>query len=186
MGETEVGKTSLLEYFVNGQAASHTPTTPGASFMKKQMVIDDNCVNFQLWDTAGQERFRAIAPMYYRGADAVLLVYEVGSQRSFLEIEKYWLEEVRSKSSASAVVFVVQNKCDIPAEDRQTSDSVCEAFARENGVRLFKTSGKTGEGIAEMFVQVYRDVVQRAAQREDQPKPAVIADDESQQGGCCM
>lgn len=129
--------------------------------MKKLMVIDDTSVNFQLWDTAGQERFRAIAPMYYRGANAVLLVYEVGNQQSFLEIEKYWLDEVRSKSSPNTVICAVQNKCDIDVVNRQTCDTVCEAFARENGIRLFKTSGKTGEGIDEMFVQIYRDIVLR-------------------------
>lgn len=177
----------MLEYFVNGSIAQHTSTTPGASFMKKQMVIDDNCVNFQLWDTAGQERFRSIAPMYYRGANAVLLVYEVGNQQSFLEIEKYWLDEVRSKSSASTVICAVQNKCDIPADERQTSETVCEAFAKESGIRLFKTSGKTGEGINEMFVQIYRDIVQKDMQTEDQTKNALITDDTaSQKAGCCM
>ena len=162
-----MGKTSLLEYFVNGSIAQHTSTTPGASFMKKQMIIDDNSVNFQLWDTAGQERFRSIAPMYYRGANAVLLVYEVANQQSFLEIEKYWLEEVRSKSSTNTVICAVQNKCDIEPECREISESVCEAFAKENGIRLFKTSGRTGEGINEMFVQIYRDIIQKENQKEN-------------------
>merc|ERR1711974_92550 len=83
LGNSGVGKTSVVLRYVQGVYSLDQPSTIGASFMTKRMFLDDWKVKLQIWDTAGQERFRSMAPMYYRGASAAILVYDITSVESF-------------------------------------------------------------------------------------------------------
>lgn len=87
--------------------------TIGATFFNCRITIDDIRVNMQVWDTAGQERFRSMAPMYYRGANAALLVFELTNYNSFVEI-KTWISELQRTVVDQIVLTLVGNKCDLP------------------------------------------------------------------------
>ncbi|ORX92430.1 hypothetical protein K493DRAFT_146765, partial [Basidiobolus meristosporus CBS 931.73] len=86
-----VGKTSLVVRYVQKMFSPNCPSTIGASFMTTKLVVDNCKVRLQIWDTAGQERFRSMAPMYYRGANAAIIVYDITNRKSFDEIGT-WLQ----------------------------------------------------------------------------------------------
>lgn len=122
LGASGVGKTSLLSRFLHpDKPLGETTSTIGASFVTKRLVEDTTgtIVRLQLWDTGGQERYRSIAPIFYRGAQAALLVYDVCDEKSFAEMTD-WLRELKSKATAPGddlIVHVVGTKCDLVAED---------------------------------------------------------------------
>ncbi|PWN51052.1 ras-domain-containing protein [Violaceomyces palustris] len=113
LGTQGVGKTSLVHRYTSGQfSASSIPSTIGASFLTKKLVVEGVKVRLQLWDTAGQERFRSMAPMYYRGSNAAVIVYDITSESSFMDI-KTWIEELRKNMSSDLVVHIVGAKLDL-------------------------------------------------------------------------
>ncbi|KAN0064152.1 hypothetical protein ACQY0O_003319 [Thecaphora frezii] len=126
LGTQGVGKTSLVHRYTSGQfSASSIPSTIGASFLTKKLIVDGVKVRLQLWDTAGQERFRSMAPMYYRGSNAAVIVYDITSMQSFMDV-KSWIEELRKNMSYDLVIHVVGAKLDLAYSKR----SVDLDFAR--------------------------------------------------------
>ena len=132
-----MGKTSLLHRYVKGTFnPPAVASTIGASFLVKKVLDVDSgtTVRLQLWDTAGQERFRAISRLYYRGANAVLLVYSIIDEQSFDEMGR-WLAEMRQNLGEGVVIHVVGTKSDIVAQDptaRKVAFEKCIAFVSEN------------------------------------------------------
>ncbi|KZV64013.1 ras-domain-containing protein [Peniophora sp. CONT] len=120
MGNTGVGKTSLLQrYTQNKFDPKNTTSTTGAFFVTKKVVVDGVKVRLQLWDTAGQERFRSMAPMYYRGANAALLLYDLTSKPSF-DAVRGWLEELKKNCAPDLLIYIVGAKADL-VQFRQVS-----------------------------------------------------------------
>lgn len=113
LGAQGVGKTSLVHRYTSGQfTASSVPSTIGASFLTKKLVIDDVKCRLQIWDTAGQERFRSMAPMYYRGSHAAIIVYDVTCYESFADVQT-WIEELRRNMGGDLVIHIVGSKADL-------------------------------------------------------------------------
>ncbi|KAI0052604.1 ras-domain-containing protein [Auriscalpium vulgare] len=120
---TGVGKTSLLQrYTQNKFDPKNTTSTTGAFFVTKKVVVNGMKVRLQLWDTAGQERFRSMAPMYYRGANAALLLYDITSQASFEDV-RGWLEELKRNCPTDLIIYIVGSKADL-AYSRQVSQDL--------------------------------------------------------------
>lgn len=146
------GKTSLVQRYVNGTfTPSATVSTLGASFLTKRTVDADTGipVRLQLWDTAGQEKFRSITKLYYRGASAIILVYSITSEASFLDMAS-WLEEVRQNLPEDVVLHVVGTKSDVVAQDpeaRQVGFDRCIAYVAENLMPLPETSHSRTESV---------------------------------------
>lgn len=113
LGAQGVGKTSLVHRYTSGQfSASAVPSTIGASFLTKKLIVDGIKVRLQLWDTAGQERFRSMAPMYYRGANAAVIVYDITNPNSFEDV-KTWIDELRQNVHTDLVIHIVGSKADL-------------------------------------------------------------------------
>ncbi|PCH41246.1 ras-domain-containing protein [Wolfiporia cocos MD-104 SS10] len=122
MGNTGVGKTSLLHrYTQNKFDPKNTTSTTGAFFVTKKVYVDGIKVRLQLWDTAGQERFRSMAPMYYRGANAALLLYDITNAASFEDV-RGWLEELKKNCSPDLIIYIVGSKADLHRHRQVTSD----------------------------------------------------------------
>lgn len=122
MGNTGVGKTSLLHrYTQNRFDPKNTTSTTGAFFVTKKVYVDGIKVRLQLWDTAGQERFRSMAPMYYRGANAALLLYDITNASSFDDV-RGWLEELKKNCSPELIIYIVGSKADLHRHRQVTSD----------------------------------------------------------------
>ncbi|GJN90858.1 hypothetical protein Rhopal_003872-T1 [Rhodotorula paludigena] len=112
LGSQGVGKTSLINRSTTGHFSHGRSSTIGASFLTKKLTVEDTRVHFQLWDAAGQERFRALMPLYYRGAQAAVLVYDVTDESSLQDI-KFWIEELRKNMSDELIILVVGTKADL-------------------------------------------------------------------------
>ncbi|GAA6063188.1 hypothetical protein JCM10212_006854 [Sporobolomyces blumeae] len=112
LGSQGVGKTSIITRCTTGHFRNSLSSTVGASLLTKKLTVDGTKVRFQIWDPAGQERFRSMAPLYYRGALAAILVYDVTDEASFEDI-KIWLEELRKNMSDELIILVVGAKADL-------------------------------------------------------------------------
>lgn len=136
LGSQGVGKTSLVHRYVKGFSPSNTASTVGASFLTKRVVDIDTgaVVRLQIWDTAGQERFRSISKLYYRGANAAILCYDITEASSFTEMGR-WLSELRENLAEDTILHVVGTKADIVTEDpsrRKVPYERCIAYVAEN------------------------------------------------------
>ncbi|KAM6495668.1 P-loop containing nucleoside triphosphate hydrolase protein [Amanita muscaria] len=122
MGNSGVGKTSLLQrYTQNKYDPKNTTSTSGAFFVTKKVYVNGLKVRLQLWDTAGQERFRSMAPMYYRGANAALVLYDITNASTFDDI-RGWLQELKKNCPPELLIYVVGAKADLYRKRQVTSD----------------------------------------------------------------
>ncbi|XP_004520407.1 PREDICTED: ras-related protein Rab-35-like [Bactrocera latifrons] len=168
IGDSGVGKSSLLIRFSDDTFAGTYITTIGVDFKIRTVVIDGLRIKLQIWDTAGQERFRTITSTYYRGTHGVIIVYDVTNGESFANVRR-WLDEIQNNCDVVNKVLV-GNKNDDP--DRKvviTEDA--QRFARQMDIELFETSAKDNIDVEEMFLAITRQVLQhklRNAQNEQQ------------------
>jgi len=124
LGNSGVGKTSLLHRYVqNSYHPERTQATTSAFFAAKRVYVDNQKVRLQLWDTAGQERFRSMAPIYYRGANAALLLYDITSLTTFEDL-KTWLQELKKNCSPDLIIYIVGAKRDLNHQREISLDRV--------------------------------------------------------------
>jgi small GTP-binding protein len=101
IGESGVGKTSIINRYVQNKYSNEMTSTPGASFTTKTVFLKeyDQSIKFEIWDTAGQEKFRALAKVFYKNAAVCILVYDITRKQSFDELKKYWINEIKANAS---------------------------------------------------------------------------------------
>jgi len=157
LGAEGVGKTSILSRFVTGDYKDMEPTK-GAAFMTKLMQSESGeAIIFQIWDVAGQEKFRALAPMYYNGAKAAVIVYDITNKESF-EVCKGWIKELQKKGPESLTWALVGNKSDLVYEEAVPLDDAYR-LAEEIGAIFQLTSAKDDNGIKDLFRKLTEEVV---------------------------
>ncbi|KAJ2851615.1 Vacuolar protein sorting-associated protein 21 [Coemansia brasiliensis] len=187
LGEAAVGKSSLVLRFVNDDFVENKEPTIGAAFMTQKVRLDDSVLKLDIWDTAGQERFHSLAPMYYRNAQAALVVYDI-TRASSLDRAKSWIKELERQANPNIVVALVGNKLDLaspatdtPAEEegeegeassaneeanndeeegksRQVPTEVARSYAESMNLLFLETSAKTGEGVVEVFTEITKKI----------------------------
>lgn len=111
--------------------------------------MDGDTLKFEIWDTAGQERYHSLAPMYYRGANAAIIVYDITSHDSF-ERAKKWVCELQKQAAADIVLALIGNKTDLETQRQVTHEDV-QAYAQGRDLILLNASAKTGDGVAQVF-----------------------------------
>jgi len=154
LGEMGSGKSSLVLRFVKGQFFDYQEPTIGAAFLTK--LLPEHNVKFEIWDTAGQERYHSLAPMYYRGAAAAIVVYDVCSAESFVRAKK-WVKELQMTGNASMIMALAGNKCDLVKHDnnlRRVPTEEAQGYADENGLFFLETSAKDGTHVDRLFEQI--------------------------------
>ena len=164
IGDAGVGKSSILQQFTDGYFNDNLQSTIGVDFKVKVMTAlgpDDKPkrVKVTIWDTAGQERFRTLTSSYYRGAQGIILVYDVARAESF-ESLNMWLQEVEQFSMGGGrdvVKLLVGNKID---QKRVVSRDTAEEWARARGMLFLEASAKTKEGINQVFMEVVQKILE--------------------------
>nr|QBH73331.1 rab5 [Isotomurus palustris] len=152
LGESAVGKSSLVLRFVKGQFHEYQESTIGAAFLTQTVVLDETTVKFEIWDTAGQERYHSLAPMYYRGAQAAIVVYDITNQETFARA-KTWVKELQRQASPNIVIALAGNKSDLSAK-RMVDHDEAYAYADENGLLFMETSAKTAMNVTDIFLAI--------------------------------
>jgi Ras-related protein Rab-5C len=162
LGESAVGKSSLVLRFVKDQFDDYRESTIGAAFLTQTVSLDDQTtVKFEIWDTAGQERYKSLAPMYYRNANCAVVVYDI-SQSASLEKARNWIRELQRQADPSIVIALCGNKSDL-AERRQVSQEEAKKYAEEEGLMWGETSAKSGEGVNDIFLAIAKKLPLTAA-----------------------
>jgi len=152
LGESAVGKSSLVLRFVKGQFHEFQESTIGAAFLTQTVCLDDTTVKFEIWDTAGQERYHSLAPMYYRGAQAAIVVYDITNADTF-ERAKSWVKELQRQASPNIVIALSGNKADLTT-NRIVEYDEASAYAEENGLLFMETSAKTALNVNDIFLAI--------------------------------
>ena len=152
LGDSGVGKSSLAQRFVSNSFKAFSESTIGASFLSKMMVVDGKPVKLQIWDTAGQEKYHSLAPMYYRGAAAAVLVYDRTQPASFARL-KDWVRELQDQGPDNLLLSMAANKSDL---DHGAPTEAARQFADEIGAAFVETSAKEDENVTELFTELAR------------------------------
>ena len=152
LGESGVGKTSIIAQFTSGKFDPDCVTSLSAQFISKTIEFENlqKAIKFDIWDTAGQEKYRALAKIFYKDAKVIILVYDITDQRSFDEVKSYWYEMVKSNGDQDAMIAIVANKNDL-YDTAQVSEQDAKEFARSIGAIFQSTSAKSDSGIATLF-----------------------------------
>ena len=156
LGESGVGKTCIIAQFTNGTFDANTVTSLTAQFIRKTMEFaDKKAITFDIWDTAGQEKYRSLAKIFYKDAKAIVLVYDITSKDSFVQMKEYWYEQIKQQGNKDVIIAVAANKGDL-YEKRVISNEEGEEFAKQIGAIFATTSAKDDSGILELFQNIGR------------------------------
>ncbi|XP_025889634.1 ras-related protein Rab-31 isoform X4 [Nothoprocta perdicaria] len=147
--DTGVGKSSIVCRFVQDHFDHNISPTIGASFMTKTVPCGNELHKFLIWDTAGQERFHSLAPMYYRGSAAAVIVYDITKQDSFHTLKK-WVKELKEHGPENIVMAIAGNKCDL-SDIREVPMKDAKEYAESIGAIVVETSAKNAVNIEELF-----------------------------------
>ena len=149
LGDTDVGKSSLILRYTEETFNSKLVNSIGVDFKMKKKEIDGKIIKVQIWDTAGHERFRSITYSYYRGANAIIIVFDITDKKSFLSITE-WLKQIEKHAKENVFKFLVGNKSDL-AEERKVTFEEAKEYADEHELPYIETSAKEGININELF-----------------------------------
>lgn len=180
LGEAAVGKSSIVLRFVSNDFSENKEPTIGAAFLTQRVNIGDQTVKFEIWDTAGQERFASLAPMYYRNAQAALVVYDITKPQSFIKA-RHWVKELHEQASKGIVIALVGNKLDMVenGDERKVAKEEAEKLAEEEGLLFFETSAKSGENVNEVFLGIGEKIpMKKPGQQANEQSGLRITDDQ--------
>lgn len=186
LGESSVGKSSLVLRFVKGQFHEYQESTIGAAFLTQTVCLDDTTVKFEIWDTAGQERYHSLAPMYYRGAQSAIVVYDITHPDSFTRA-KNWVKELQRQANPDIVIALAGNKADL-ADKRVIDNEEASSYAEENNLLFMETSAKTSLNVNEIFHQIAKKLPKsdgRGGGASNAVKVTGGGGDAKPSGGCC-
>ncbi|XP_023654185.1 ras-related protein Rab-35-like [Paramormyrops kingsleyae] len=167
IGDSNVGKSSLLLRFADNSFSGSYITTIGVDFKIRTVDINGEKVKIQIWDTAGQERFRTITSTYYRNTHGVIIVYDVTNQESFVNVKR-WLNEI-SQNCDNVCTILVGNKNDNPSK-KEVHFQEAQHFGDSVGVRIFETSAKENVNVEEMFMSFIHMVLHAKKQKQQHAK----------------
>ena len=186
LGDSTVGKTCFLVQFAEKIFNEQHITTVGLDYRLKEMKLKSGkSVKLQIWDTAGQDRFRAITKNYYKGANGIIVIYDVTNIKSYENV-KTWISQIRESASANVIVYIVGNKID-KKEERKVSEEDGKKLADEYGFPFVETSAKDGININETFEDLVEkiDTIFSKLEANNSGKKKNKLYQGKKQSGCC-
>uniref|UniRef100_A0A336K2D4 CSON014950 protein n=1 Tax=Culicoides sonorensis TaxID=179676 RepID=A0A336K2D4_CULSO len=161
LGDSSVGKTSLMNQYVNKRFSNQYKATIGADFLTKEVVIDDRVVTMQIWDTAGQERFQSLGVAFYRGADCCVLVFDTTAPNTFKNLDS-WRDEFLIQASPRDMehfpFVVLGNKIDL--ENKAVSTKRAQQWCQsKNDIPYYETSAKEGINVDLAFQTIAKNAL---------------------------
>ena len=154
VGESGVGKTSIITQFIDQTFQEDIQSTTGGTFSTKSVVCDGGKIlKFEIWDTAGQEKYRSLTTMFYKDANAAVMVYDVTRKDSFEEMKNYWAIQIKDNSPENIILAIAANKSDL-IEQETVDEEEARNFAKELNAIFVTTSAKSSEGINSLFEEI--------------------------------
>lgn len=159
IGDSGVGKSSICTRYTKGVYNDMFLTTIGVDFECHTIVLDDKIIKLQIWDTAGQERFKAITNSFYRGAQGIIIVFDVTNWESFDNV-KNWLEEVNRREHETPYKLLLGNKCDQESK-RVISFDAANEYANKLNIPYLETSAKDAINVDQAFINMASEIKTR-------------------------
>ena len=181
LGEAGVGKTSIISQFVEQTFQEDIQSSAGGTFSSKTCVYGNNQIlKLEIWDTAGQERYRSLTTMFYKEANAAVLVYDITRKQSYEQIQEYWSNQIKESAPSDIILMLCANKSDLINQEK-VDEGEARNYANELGAMFCSTSAKNDYGITDLFLQIAKkytgsDKVRIKNDNEDIP----IAEDTNQ------
>merc|ERR1712199_89093 len=171
LGDSGVGKTSLMHQYVSKKFSNQYKATIGADFLTKEVQVDDRLVTMQIWDTAGQERFQSLGVAFYRGADCCVLVYDVNTPKTFENLDNWrdeFLIQASPKDPDNFPFVVLGNKIDVDGgNSRGVSEKKAKAWcSSKGGIPFFETSAKEDVNIDSAFQCIAKNALKNEVEEE--------------------
>jgi Ras-related protein Rab-1A len=191
LGNSDVGKSSLLLRFVDKTWTDSFVPTIGVDFKVKTMEIGDKTVKMQIWDTAGQERFRNVVASYFRGSNGILLIYDVTNRDSFKNLDN-WLEVIENNASDNVLKILIGNKVDL-VDDIEIKKEEGQQFANRYNMQFIETSAKLDTNVSEAFETLAKLMIEFNSKQvpltqkktENKKLSSSAGKDLSTKKGCC-
>ena len=154
IGETGVGKTSIISQFIDQIFQTDQQSTIGGTYSSKTVKCSNGKIlKLEIWDTAGQERYRSVTKMFYKDANAALLVYDITNKYSFEEMQNYWVEQVLESSPKDIILCIIANKSDL-LQLEKVDEGEARQFAQKINAMFAVTSAKNNEGVNDLFIEI--------------------------------
>lgn len=184
IGESRVGKTSLLYQYTQNRFSNQYLSTVGIEYLVKEEKINNRHVRVKIWDTAGQEQYKSITKSFYKNSDGIIIVYDVSDRKSF-EMVQDWVQSINeyTDSSKTIPVVLVGNKIDL---NKEVSTDEGKKLADSFNLPFFETSAKENKGVNEFMLKLIGDVLDVLGQNNSQ-KGVNLGDTQNQseeQKGC--
>ncbi|KAM7535898.1 hypothetical protein Aperf_G00000094481 [Anoplocephala perfoliata] len=185
IGDSGVGKSCLLLRFSDDTFTDTYISTIGVDFKIRTLELDGKIVKLQIWDTAGQERFRTITSSYYRGAQGIIIVYDITDELTFNNL-KAWLSEIDTYANATVNRLLVGNKSDL-ASKRAVPTEDGQKFADSLSIPFLETSAKTASNVHEAFVKMATQIKESSPNVPGAAQTLTVGATTplKKEGGCC-
>ena len=158
LGDSTVGKTCFLLRYCDKTFQEAHLSTIGLDYRLKSMTLQSGKnIKLQIWDTAGQDRFRAITKNYYKGANGIILIYDVTNRQSYENV-KNWITQIREEANPHVVIYLAGNKVDVSEEQKVVKTEDGKKIAEEFNLPLYETSAKNGVNINRIFEELVEKV----------------------------
>ena len=166
LGDTGVGKTSIIQKFVNDKFSQNMLSTIGVDFQSKIIMIDNTKVKLKIWDTTGQERFKTLTSQYYNGADGALLIFDVTNKESFKRIN-FWMNELNEKKKLNELgLLLIGNKIDL-VNKRIIDKEEAENFAKNNNLSYYETSALKNININNIIIDIAKQCLNNIKRNDE-------------------
>ncbi|XP_061679317.1 EF-hand calcium-binding domain-containing protein 4B [Syngnathoides biaculeatus] len=182
VGNSNVGKTSLLRRFCDDCFNHDTSATVGIDYSVKTIMVDNSQVALQVWDTAGQERYRSITNQFFRKADGVVVMYDITVEQSFTAVRQ-WLTSVKEGSGEDVTLMLLGNKTDLEIE-RQVHIVMGERLAKDCQMTFFECSACSGHNVMEAMLHLARTLKQQE-DREKEKTVQLVSSSLEKKNSCC-
>ena len=195
VGDKSVGKTSIINQFIEKQFINEYIPTIGSDKIKKEIEIEGKKLNLEIWDTVGQEQYRAVNKIFIKNAQIALIVYDITNRKSFENLNNWYNLIFEINKDSNVIVGVTANKTDL-YENQVVDSEEGKNFADEKKISFFETSAKDYESIENVFIQlskIYINKVQKIVEEEIEERNSVglIKNDKNNRDnikkkkGCC-
>ena len=188
LGDSTVGKTCFLLRYCDKTFQDAHLSTIGLDYRVKTMTLKNKKnIKLQIWDTAGQDRFRAITKNYYKGANGIILIYDVTNLQTYENV-KNWITQIREETNPNVVIYLAGNKIDIPQEERAVKTEEGKEIADEYKLQFKETSAKDGINVNEVFqelVEKIDEVNSKLEVSKPEPKNKLYSPGKKKKSSCC-
>ena len=160
LGESGVGKSSLINRFISGNFNKDSLPTIVGGFSKKEIFYEEENTKivYEIWDTAGQEKYRSINKIFYQDAYINILVYDITKKNTFKAIKDYWIEEIKENGPRDAIIIIAGNKSDLYEHEAVDEEEV-RKYCKNIDAIYQLTSAQTGEGVNELFNKIGKELL---------------------------